>query len=117
MGEDIAAKFLEKNSCRILFRNLRWKLGELDIVARDLAGVLLFVEVKTLTGEGSNPEQNFTHFKAYKTHRAAELFLQTHPGVLRGSGLRIDLIAIKLRFNDGESLAHPDALRWYKNVA
>jgi len=46
-GEQQAALFLERRNYMILARNYRTRGGELDIIARDGAGVLCFVEVKT----------------------------------------------------------------------
>ncbi|MGH2722043.1 MAG: YraN family protein, partial [Actinomycetota bacterium] len=45
-GEGAAARHLERRGLRILARNWRIRMGELDLVARD-GGVLVFVEVKT----------------------------------------------------------------------
>lgn len=47
-SEDRAEEFLRRKGYRILARNLRTSLGELDLVAED-AGVLVFVEVKART--------------------------------------------------------------------
>ncbi|MGA7990896.1 MAG: YraN family protein, partial [Thermoanaerobaculia bacterium] len=44
-GEDAAALLLEENSLRILDRNVRYRDGEIDIVALDGA-TTVFVEVK-----------------------------------------------------------------------
>ncbi|MBI2264061.1 MAG: YraN family protein [Armatimonadetes bacterium] len=45
-GEDLAAEYLQGKGFRILSRNYRTPLGELDLVARH-KDVLVFVEVKT----------------------------------------------------------------------
>lgn len=50
VGEAWAERFLRAKGYRILARNLRTSLGELDLVAED-AGVLVFVEVKARTTE------------------------------------------------------------------
>jgi len=47
-SEARAEQFLRQKGYRILERNLRTSLGELDLVAED-AGVLVFVEVKART--------------------------------------------------------------------
>ena len=45
-GESAALTFLKKKGYRILEKNFRSKVGEIDIVARD-GTILCFVEVKT----------------------------------------------------------------------
>ena len=45
-GEEIAARFLKKRGYRILERNYRIRLGEIDIIAEQGAD-LVFIEVKT----------------------------------------------------------------------
>ena len=44
-GEEAAVRYLRRKGYRILTRNFRNRLGEIDIVARH-KGVLVFVEVK-----------------------------------------------------------------------
>ena len=45
-GEEQAAQFLRRQGVKILHRNYRTPVGEIDIIAR-LGKILLFVEVKT----------------------------------------------------------------------
>jgi putative endonuclease len=45
-GEELAIKFLKKNGYRIIQRNYRTPIGEIDIIARD-GETMVFVEVKT----------------------------------------------------------------------
>ena len=45
-GEKLALKYLKKQKYKILEKNFRCALGEIDIVAKD-GGFLVFVEVKT----------------------------------------------------------------------
>jgi putative endonuclease len=49
-SEARAEQYLREKGYRILERNLRTRLGELDLVAED-AGVLVFVEVKARASE------------------------------------------------------------------
>jgi putative endonuclease len=46
-GEELAAAHLLRSGYRILERNYRSKGGEVDIVAKDQDGSIVFVEVKT----------------------------------------------------------------------
>ena len=53
LGEDIACQYLLNKSFTIIERNFRKKWGELDIIAKDSNGVLVFVEVKTMRQSGN----------------------------------------------------------------
>jgi putative endonuclease len=46
-AEEIAAQFLAEHGLAIVLRNYRVKIGELDIVAREAADVLIVAEVRT----------------------------------------------------------------------
>ena len=47
-GEEVATEFLQKLGWRIIERNWRaGRFGEVDIIAMDLNGALVFIEVKT----------------------------------------------------------------------
>ncbi|MGH7320072.1 MAG: YraN family protein [Candidatus Rokuibacteriota bacterium] len=55
-GEETAARFLEARGLRILARNVRFRLGEIDLIARD-GMTLVVVEVKTrIRGRGDPPQ-------------------------------------------------------------
>ena len=50
-GEKLACQFLKRSGYKILYRNFRGRTGgEIDVVCRD-GDTLVFVEVKTRTGE------------------------------------------------------------------
>ena len=46
LGEKLAAEYLRKQHYKILYKNYKNKLGEIDIIARD-GDEIVFVEVKT----------------------------------------------------------------------
>jgi putative endonuclease len=100
MGEDIACWYLKDKGYRIVDRNVKHPWGEIDVVAKDKKGVLVFVEVKALQGDGETytPEQNYSFAKAQKTKRAAQLFAGSSKSqkLITDSGWRIDLVAIRI---------------------
>lgn len=76
-GEETAAVWLAGNGYEVKRRNVRTPYGEIDIVAQK-AGILVFVEVKTLTTvKDFFPEQQITarkreHMLNAAAHYAAE---------------------------------------------
>lgn len=49
-GEKLAEDLLKDNGYKILYRNYRTKLGEIDIIARDKE-IVCFIEVKTRSSD------------------------------------------------------------------
>lgn len=91
-GEDLAASFLKKNGYRILDRNYRCALGEIDIVARD-GDVLVFVEVKTKSSRNFAPPQlSVTGLKKKRMVRLSSEYLSKKG--LREVDCRFDVVAI-----------------------
>ena len=74
-GEDAAAEYLSQRGYIILDRNLRFKVGELDIVALDKDGCTVFVEVKTRKNADYGYASEFVdRNKQKKLIRAAEFY-------------------------------------------
>ncbi len=104
LGEDIALLYLQDRGYRVIDRNFRKSWGELDIVAMDPEGILVFVEVKTAKRpdsdseySGISPEDNMSRAKIMKTKKIAESYSNAHPeSVDDNKGWRIDLVAIRL---------------------
>lgn len=97
LGEDIAAEYLKKKGYRIKGRNIRERFGEIDILAKDKTGALVFVEVKTATGarKSFTPEQHFNKAKATKSKRIAMFYAARHDDEIDGrAGWRVDLVTI-----------------------
>ena len=77
-GEVFAAEFLEKQGYRILERNFRCRMGELDLVVlKD--EYLVFVEVKTRSRSGISPLISITKAKRSKIRKLAEYYLLGRP--------------------------------------
>ena len=94
LGEQIAVEHLQRLGLRIIARNWRCRYGELDVIADDGAGTIVFVEVKTRTGDGfGGVEQAVTPLKVRRLRRLAGLWLSG-----RDEGwaqLRIDVIGVR----------------------
>ena len=89
-GENVAARFLRDQGYKILDRNFRCALGEVDIVARD-GDTLVFVEVKTRTSDEPTPEQQVNLTKQHQLTKAAQFYLSrfgTQPPA------RFDVVAV-----------------------
>ncbi len=103
-GEEAAARFLEAGGYEILARNVRLGRCELDIVARDGAR-LVFVEVKTRSGEGyGRPAEAVTPAKQRRIVQAALLFLQREG--LQPAELRFDVVEVRWRRDGAALLTH-----------
>ena len=94
-GERVAAMFLEQRGYRILARNFRTRVGEMDLIAEDADG-LAFVEVRTRRGDAlGSPEESLTPRKRARLLTVAQEFLQGHEECA-DRAWRIDLVAIEL---------------------
>jgi putative endonuclease len=93
-GEDLAAAALKKQGYKILERNYRTPLGEIDLVARQ-GKTLVIIEVKTRksTRFGS-PQEAVSAAKQAKLRRLADYYLKDKR--LTGSLVRFDVVAILL---------------------
>ncbi len=104
LGEQVAAEYLEARALRILARNWRCRYGELDIIAAEAAHTVVFVEVKTRTGDGFGglPEA-VTPAKVRRIRRLAGLWLAGQD--TRWDAVRIDVVGVRLgRRRDPEVL-------------
>jgi len=117
-GEALAAEYLERKGYRVLERNVRMPVGELDLVCEAPRPTrfwrkreLVFVEVKTRTSAAfGRPEESVTRTKQQHLIRASQAYVAAHPA-LRGLPYRIDVIAITWRNNEEPEVVHiPNAV-------
>ncbi len=102
LGEDIAVSHLEGKGYRILERNWRLGMEEIDIIARD-GSFIVIVEVKTRTSNiFAEPESAVTKSKQRILVRLANAYV--HYRKQQGE-VRFDIITILVR-PDGEILNH-----------
>jgi len=91
-GERIAEAYLKKKGYKIVERNYRCVLGELDLIVLDRR-VLVFVEVKTRTGNGfGTPFEAVELRKQQKMIQAAQYFIAQKGLQQRDS--RFDVVGI-----------------------
>ena len=115
-GESAAARHLRKAGYRIVSRNARRSMGEIDLIAetpeRD---TLVVVEVKSRVvdaggGDERSPERAITRAKA-RTLASLARDLARLPAS-RGRGIRVDVVAVE--FVEGRR--DPVAVRHYPNA-
>lgn len=92
IGEQLATEFLKKKKYKILERNFKNKIGEIDIIAR-LKKQIVFVEVKTRSSlQFGNPSEAVNSHKQYKIRQVAECYLMQKK--IEDSDIRFDVIEV-----------------------
>lgn len=90
-GESLAAEWLTARGYRVLHRNWRCSYHEIDIIA-EKENRLHFVEVKARKESPlGHPEDSVTRKKFKHLQRAADEYLQQHPG---HPWIQFDILAI-----------------------
>ena len=91
-GERLAERHLKSRRYRIVRRNYRCPVGEVDLVAAQ-DGTIVFVEVKTRSSDRSaDPQEAARYTKWSRVERAARCFLTQH---CRGDlPCRFDLVTV-----------------------
>ncbi len=106
LGEQLAADYLTGLGLVILERNWRCRYGELDAIAADRSGnTVVFVEVKTRTGDGfGGLAQAVTAQKVRRLRRLAAVWLAGQDS--RWEKLRIDVIGVRIGRRRTPEIAH-----------
>jgi putative endonuclease len=96
MGEALAVDYLTRMGLRILHRNWRCRYGELDVIACDPATrTVVFVEVKTRTGDGyGGLAHAVTPRKVRRLRRLSGLWLAGQEA--SWAAIRIDVIGVRI---------------------
>lgn len=90
--ESVAAKYLSRRGYKILEKNYRTKLGEIDIIARD-KDTIVFIEVKARTsGKFGGPKYAVSFGKQKKIARAAQIYLKSTKQINKKA--RFDVVAL-----------------------
>jgi len=94
-GESIAVSFLQNAGYRIVERNYRVRLGEIDIIAEE-GGDLVFIEVKTRTENlYGSPFESVTRQKQKQLSKVALEYMNKLGCHDRPA--RFDVVAVKLQ--------------------
>ena len=92
-GEEKAAKYLKRQKYKIIKRNFKNQLGEIDIIAKQ-KDVVVFVEVKTRTDESFGfAAEAVDSKKQQKIRNVALLYTQKH----NISNFRFDVVEVYIK--------------------
>jgi putative endonuclease len=101
----MAARFLERHGLAVVARNVRCRLGEIDLVARD-GGTLVFVEVRLRRRAAfGGAAASITAAKRARIRAAAELYLAR---LARIPPCRIDALLL--------DALDPARIEWVKDI-
>lgn len=92
--EDTAASFLIEKKYRILDKNYRKKTGEIDLIAEDPCGTLVFLEVKFRSkATYGDPAEAVNFKKQARIYRTAAWYL-LEKGLPETTSCRFDVICV-----------------------
>ena len=93
-GEDLAIRYLQEKSYKIVDRNFDTKYGEIDIIAKD-GSELVFVEVKTRTStDFGYPEGAINQKKLLHLERMVQVYQQKNN--IMNTPIRVDAISVDI---------------------
>ena len=101
-GEDLAAEFLRKKGYKIISRNYKTPIGEVDIIAED-KGTIVFVEVKTRSNNSFG--YPFEAVGSRKQHKLKNLALFYMKQRKKDLAVRFDVLSIHIS-EDKKEIEH-----------
>lgn len=105
-AEDVACEYLQKQGLICVARNVRSKMGEIDLVMRD-ARYLIFVEVRARAdARFGGAIESVTRHKQQKIIKTALYYLSKHKSHAR-EAVRFDVLTIEGR---------PPVVQWIQNA-
>lgn len=113
-GEDAAAKHMKRLGCRVLARNLRLPMGEIDILCHDqTTGTIVIVEVKARAYDDRSQKQvdpiaSITRRKQAKLRSLAKAVMR----MPQYAQMPVRIDAVSVRFERGSRRPH---IRHYPN--
>jgi len=95
LGEQLAVEHLRALGLQIVARNWRCRYGELDVIAIDGDDTLVFIEVKTRSGDGfGGIAEAVTPAKVRRIRRLAGIWLAGQD--TRWAQVRIDVVGVRV---------------------
>ena len=108
-GENRCRRYLKSKGYRAIARNFSCPLGEIDLIAADNEGRIVFVEVKTRRNEDhAEALLAVNRSKQIRMARAANHFIKTYN--IKNKPLRFDVVTVILNTKG------PATIRHYENV-
>ncbi len=105
LGEQVAADHLTALGMRVLQRNWRCRYGELDLIAEDVDRTVVFIEVKTRTGEAfGGIAEAVSPQKVRRLRRLAGLWLIQQSR--SWTSVRIDVIGVRVGLQKTPEVNH-----------
>jgi len=99
-GEDLAVKYLKKLGYKIIERNYRCTMGEIDIIAKEKEA-LIFIEVKTRKSDKDvEPFESIGVRKQAKIRDLAEFYLQKKE--VDECEIRFDVLSIVIQDKENQ---------------
>ena len=94
LGERACVEYLEQENNKIVTKNYRTRLGEIDIITRDLkSNELVFIEVKTRTNsEFGDPIDSIDKKKILNIYKSAQLYILKNK--LENENIRLDIMEV-----------------------
>ncbi len=92
--EKLAKEHLEQQGYKIIAQNVRFKCGEIDLVAEQ-GTTLVFIEVrKTSAAQWLRPEETIAPKKIIRLRKATRLYVWNYRG--KAANVRVDLIGFRV---------------------
>jgi putative endonuclease len=114
-GEKRCERFLRRKGFKTIVRNFTSKLGEIDLIAGDSNGAIVFVEVRTRADESyTQAQETVTPKKQARLIRTAKYFLKTYR--VKDRPLRFDVVAVVLGQKGPAQIRHYENAFTPKNI-
>lgn len=97
IGEDAACEYLESIGHKIVERNYRIRVGEIDIISQK-DNIIHFVEVKTTKSSKTTPEEHIDAIKMKKMKKLAELYFTNYTCKMKIAKMDEKKVGVSLDF-------------------